>query len=146
MMNLKVKIKQLDTNLELPRYAYAGDAAMDLRASIDVRLEPGQRACIPCGICIEVPKGFAALILPRSGLALKHGISVVNAPGLIDSNYRGEIKAILLNTDNEHSFDISVGDRIAQLMIIEVPKIEFEVVDELSESCRSGAGFGSSGV
>ena len=145
-MNLNVKIKQLDNSLELPKYAYAGDAAMDLRSAVDVCIKPGCRECVPCGISIEVPSGFAALVLPRSGHALKHGISVVNAPGLIDSNYRGEVKAILLNTDNEHSFEIHAGDRVAQLMIIEVPHIELEPVDELSESCRSVAGFGSSGV
>ena len=145
-MSLKVKIKRLSSKIELPKYAYLGDAAMDLRSTVNMCIKPGARECIPTGICVEVPEGFAALVLPRSGLALKHGIGVVNSPGLIDSNYRGEIKAILQNNDAENEFRISVGDRIAQLMIIEVPRIEFVEVEELSATDRAASGFGSSGV
>ncbi len=145
-MQIKVKIKKLNDALDLPKYAYIGDAAMDLRSCVDVILEPGARACVPTGICLEVPSGFATLILPRSGLALKHGVGLVNSPGLVDSNYRGEIKAVLQNFDRENSFHISVGDRIAQFMVIEVPHVELVEVGELGETSRCGAGFGSSGV
>ena len=145
-MTITVGLQQLDSDLPLPQNAYEGDAAVDLRSTQDLVIEPGERALVSTGIAIELPLGCAALVVPRSGLAIKHGISVVNAPGLIDSNYRGEIKVILLNTDLRQSFTIQRGDRIAQLMIIKVEQPQFEVKAELSETARGAGGFGSSGV
>lgn len=145
-MNIKMNVQLLDNELEPPSYAHPGDAGLDLRSSIDVTIEPQCRALIPCGIALEIPQGYAGLVIPRSGLAIKHGISVVNAPGLIDSGYRGEIKVILINTDTESSFEIRKGDRIAQLMIVSYPEVELTVSESLSESCRGEGGFGSSGI
>ena len=141
-----VPIKRLDSSLEMPAYAYAGDAGLDLRAAEDAVLKPFERKLVSCGIAVAIPQGYAGFVLPRSGLAAKHGISIVNAPGLIDSNYRGEIKAILVNLDPENAFEISRGDRIAQLVIMAVPPVVLEEVDELSETVRGEGGFGSSGV
>lgn len=145
-MTMTIPLQQLDKNLPLPENAYAGDGAVDLRSSADLSLKPFERALVPTGIAIELPTGFAALVVPRSGLAIKHGITVVNAPGLIDSNYRGEIGVILANTDPRETFEIKRGDRIAQLMIISVEQPEFKVVDVLSATDRGDGGFGSSGV
>ena len=113
---------------------------------MDAVLQPFQRSLIPCGISVAIPQGYAGFIVPRSGLAAKHGISIVNAPGLIDSNYRGEIKAILVNLDPEESFEIKRGDRIAQLVIMETPLVKLMEVDELDSTNRGASGFGSSGV
>lgn len=143
---VKVQVKQLDNNIELPKYAYEGDAGTDLRASQHMVLAPGQRAMVPCGIAIAIPDGYCGLVIPRSGLAAKHGISVVNAPGLVDSGYRGELKVILVNLDQSESFTIEPGDRIAQLVISKVPTVQLEPVDELPQSQRGEGGFGSSGV
>ena len=145
-MTMTLPLQQLDKNLPLPENAYVGDGAVDLRSSADLSLKPFERAVVPTGIAIELPTGFAALVVPRSGLAIKHGITVVNAPGLIDSNYRGEIGVILANTDPRETFEIKRGDRIAQLMIISVEQPEFKVVDVLSATDRGDGGFGSSGV
>lgn len=136
----------LDQNIEPPGYANYGDAGLDLRSAVDIELSPGHRALIPCGFAIEIPEGHAGLVIPRSGLAIKHGISIVNAPGLIDSGYRGEIKVVLINTDAEHTFNIKRGDRIAQLLIVPYPSIKLNLVDDLSDSARGEGGFGSSGV
>lgn len=145
-MAMIIPLQQLDKDLPVPRNAYVGDGAVDLRSTKDLVLAPFERALVPTGIAIELPVGYAALVVPRSGLALKHGITLVNAPGLIDSNYRGEIGAIVANMDAREPFEIKRGDRIAQLMIVAVEQPAFEVVDELSETDRGAGGFGSSGV
>lgn len=146
MNALNISIKILDKSIDAPAYAHVGDAAVDLRCRIPFSLEPFQRACIPCGISLEIPEGFAGLVLPRSGLAVKHGISVVNAPGLIDSNYRGEICAVLINLDPVNPFCADAGERIAQLMIVPAYEARFTPVDELSQTERGQRGFGSSGT
>lgn len=146
MGSLQVAIKLLDKAMPAPAYAHESDAAVDLRATEDLVIGPGDRALVPTGIAVAIPFGFGGLVIPRSGLAIKHGISVVNAPGLIDSGYRGEIKVILLNTDKEAPFEVKRGDRIAQLAIVPMPHIDFQVVDSLEESDRGASGFGSTGV
>lgn len=146
MTDLTIPVKQLDPSLPVPAYAYAGDAGVDLRATCDDVLQPFERKLVPCGLAMAIPQGYAGFVLPRSGLAIKHGISLVNAPGLIDSNYRGEIKAVLVNLDPQTPFEIKRGDRIAQLVVMKVPDIAFESADELPESSRGTGGFGSSGV
>ena len=128
-----------------PRRAHPGDAGCDLFAAEPARLEPGARASIGTGIAVEIPEGSAGLVLPRSGLAAKHGISVVNAPGLIDAGYRGEVRVLLLNTDKNEAFDIQPGDRIAQLVIIEIGDADPVEADALSDSARGDGGFGSTG-
>lgn len=145
-MAIRIPLQQLDKDLPVPENAYVGDGAVDLRSTKDLVLKPFERALVPTGIAIELPLGYAALVVPRSGLAIKHGITLVNAPGLIDSNYRGEIGAIIANMDPHEAFEIKRGDRIAQLMIIAVEQAEFEVVETLSETERGAGGFGSSGV
>lgn len=146
MQTIPVAVKKLDDGLETPAYAYAGDAGLDLRSAEDVVLKPFERKAVSCGIAIAIPEGYAGLVMPRSGLAVKHGISIVNSPGLIDSNYRGEIKAILVNLDAHEDFVIARGDRIAQLVIIAVPVVELVELDSLDETNRGAGGFGSSGV
>ncbi|MBT1035137.1 dUTP diphosphatase [Canibacter sp. lx-45] len=123
-----------------------GDAGADLRATVAVTLAPGERALIPTGVWAAVPSGYALFVMPRSGLAVKHGVTVLNAPGVVDSGYRGEIMVPLINHDPQHSFQISAGDRIAQLVIMAVPEVEFNSVTELPTSDRGAAGFGSTGV
>lgn len=140
-----IGIKLLDDGLPLPESAYEGDCAVDLCTTEDLSIGPQQRCTVPTGIAIALPRGFAGLVLPRSGLASKHGITIVNAPGLIDSDYRGEILVVLLNTDNEETFRAKRGDRIAQLMVVQLPKIAYELQDELSKTDRGDKGFGSSG-
>lgn len=140
-----LKIKKLDDSLPTPRYAHEGDAGLDLYSAQDVKLEPGQRALVSTGIAVAIPEGYAGFVQPRSGLAAKQGVSIVNTPGLIDSGYRGEVKVILLNTDLEDSVRISRGDRIAQLVIQAVPAVALEEVDDLDGSQRGEGGFGSSG-
>lgn len=143
---LRIAVSSVDKTLPLPRYARSGDAGLDLRSSSHVTIAPGERAVVPCGIKLAIPDGYAGLVIPRSGLAAKHGITIVNAPGLIDSGYRGEIKAVLLNTDAQESFEVNPGDRIAQLVIISVPSIELMEEEELNITSRGECGFGSSGV
>lgn len=145
-MHVDVLIQQVDNTLPLPKISNPGDAGMDLFSRVDEVLQPGERKLIPTGISIALPNGFAAFVLPRSGLALKHGISMVNAPGLIDAGYRGEIGVILMNHDPSQAFEIKHGDRIAQLMLQEVLRINWHVVQTLPESARGDQGFGSSGV
>lgn len=140
-----LKIKKLDDSLPTPRYAHEGDAGLDLYSAQDVNLEPGQRALVSTGIAVAIPEGYAGFVQPRSGLAAKQGVSIVNTPGLIDSGYRGEVKVILLNTDLEDSVRISRGDRIAQLVIQSVPVVTLEEVGDLDGSQRGEGGFGSSG-
>lgn len=143
---MRIKLKRLSEEVALPRYAREGDAGLDLTSQETITLKPHERALVPTGICIELPEGYAAYVIPRSGLAIKHGISIVNAPGLIDSNYRGEIKVVVINTDDSETYTLAKGDRIAQLMIIEAIPLEIEEVDELDITCRNDQGFGSSGV
>lgn len=130
----------------LPSYAHADDAGADLRSSEAVTLSPGERALIGTGVSIALPEGYAAFVVPRSGLAAKHGITVVNSPGTVDAGYRGEIKVTLLNTDRAASFSVEVGDRIAQLILMPVSRAVFVPVEELPESARGANGFGSTGV
>jgi dUTP pyrophosphatase len=130
----------------LPAYAHPGDAGADLVSAETVRLEPGQRALVGTGVSIALPDGFAAFVVPRSGLAAKHGITIVNSPGTVDAGYRGEIKVALLNTDQHNAFDIAVGDRIAQLIVAPVARAVFLPVGELPDSVRGAGGFGSTGV
>jgi len=140
-----IQIKRLDADLPLPQLAHVGDAGLDIYSAIDMVLAPnGGRALIPTGIAISIPIGYAGFVLPRSGLALKHGISVVNAPGLIDSHYRGEIKVVLLNTDQNRPYHVYRGDRIAQLVIQRVEEVTWTEVDSLDDIDRGG-GFGHSG-
>jgi dUTP pyrophosphatase len=144
-VTLPVPIIRLDPDLPLPQYAHDGDAGLDLHAAEDATLAAGGgRALVPTGISIAVPLGFGGFVLPRSGLALKHGISVVNAPGLIDSAYRGEIKVILVNTDPTEPYVVHRGDRIAQLVIQAVEQVEWEITESLDGVDRGG-GFGHSG-
>jgi dUTP pyrophosphatase len=130
----------------LPRQAYVGDAGLDLVACERVTLAPGERAVVPTGIAVAIPEGHAGFVQPRSGLAARHGIGVVNSPGLVDSGYRGELKVVLLNTDAREPFTVEPGMRIAQLVILPVPAVDLVEADELPESAERGArGFGSSG-
>ncbi len=145
MAMLPVPIVRLDPELPLPTYAHHGDAGLDLRATTDVVLAPaGGRALVPTGIAIAIPLGFAGFVLPRSGNALKHGVTVVNAPGLIDAAYRGEIKVVLLNTDPTAPFEVRRGDRIAQLVLQRVEEVAWQEVATLDGDDRGG-GFGHSG-
>lgn len=127
----------------LPARAYAGDAGFDLASCERVELEPGARALVPTGLAVAIPEGYAGFVQPRSGLAARHGISIVNTPGLIDAGYRGELKVTLLNTDRDETFVVEPGMRIAQLVVMPVPGIELVEVDELPESERGVRGFGS---
>jgi dUTP pyrophosphatase len=129
----------------VPTYAHPGDAGADLVAAEAVRLAPGARALIGTGVRIALPDGYVAFVVPRSGLAAKHGITVLNAPGTVDAGYRGEIKVTLLNTDPEVPYDVVVGDRIAQLIVMPVPPVRFVPVEELPDSVRGSGGFGSTG-
>jgi len=142
---MSLKVRRLDARARLPTRAYPGDAGLDLYALEDAVLEPGERAAVPTGIAVEIPEGQAGLVLPRSGLAARHGIALVNAPGLIDAGYRGELRVLLLNTDRAARFAISAGDRIAQLLLVRVETPAVEEVGELAVSERGAGGFGSSG-
>ena len=128
-----------------PTYAHPGDAGADLVSAEALRLEPGERALVSTGVRIALPMGYAAFVVPRSGLAAKHGITVVNAPGTVDAGYRGEIKVSLLNTDSREAYDVAVGDRIAQLIVMPVAQARFEPVLALPASVRGEGGFGSTG-
>ena len=140
-----VEIQRIDKGLPLPDYARAGDAGMDVYSTIDCTIAPGQRAIVPIGIAIALPEGFVCFAHPRSGLAAKNGISIVNSPGTIDSGYRGEIKIILINTDAKETFEVKRGDRIAQLVFQKFESARFFEVEVLPESQRGGGGFGSTG-
>ena len=146
MKNVDIRIKKLTEEAIIPQYANDGDAGLDVCSIDDIEINPGQRKFIHTGLAIEIPEGFAGFMQPRSGLAIKHGISIVNTPGLIDSGYRGELKIILINTDKSEPFHISKGDRIAQLVIQEVPHVNLIEVDDLNTSKRGEKGFGSSGI
>lgn len=146
MTPVNVHIKLLDPELPAPAYAKPGDAGADLRSRIDFELEPGERALVPTGVAIALPEGYVGLVHPRSGLATKNGITIVNAPGTVDSGYRGELMVTLLNTDKTKSFHVQRGDRIAQLIIQKYEHAIFTVVDELDQTERGSSGFGSSGI
>lgn len=146
MESLKIQITALAEGVTIPAYAYPGDAGMDLRATEAVTLAPFERALVSTGLAIAIPEGYAGFVQPRSGLAIKQGVSVLNTPGLIDSHYRGELKVALINLDAHNTFVVQPGDRIAQLVIQKVANVEWEVVDALDETERGAGGFGSSGV
>jgi dUTP pyrophosphatase len=143
---MRVAIKRLDCELPLPAYAHPGDAGLDLFSADDVTIGPGARVLIPTGIAVAIPDGFAGFVQPRSGLAIKNGLSLVNTPGLIDAHYRGEIKVIAINLDPEQPISIARGDKIAQLVIQPVARVQLVETDELDETARGEGGFGSTGV
>jgi dUTP pyrophosphatase len=145
MMATKVLVTRLDPDLPLPAYAKGGDAGADLVARIDVELKPGERKLVPTGISIALPDGYVALVHPRSGLAIKHGVTMVNSPGTVDAGYRGELQIILINHDRSETVFFKRGDRIAQLVIQQVERAEFVEVKSLPGSGRGAAGFGSTG-
>lgn len=141
---IELQIQRLRPEASLPGRAYAGDAGLDLAAVERMVLRPGERAVVPTGIAVAIPEGFAGFVQARSGLAMRHGIAVVNSPGLVDSGYRGELRVILLNTDRDETFVVEAGDRIAQLVVLPVPELDLVEVEALPESERSVQGFGSS--
>ncbi|RUP84818.1 MULTISPECIES: dUTP diphosphatase [Kocuria] len=143
---VSVALQLLDTDLPAPAYARPGDAGADLRARHDVTLAPGERALVDTGVAVAIPEGYVGLVHPRSGLAAKHGITVLNAPGTVDSGYRGELKVCLLNTDRSTAYTVRRGERIAQLLLQEVATARFETVAQLPSSERGERGFGSSGT
>ncbi len=142
---MELKVQLLAPGAQLPTRANPGDAGLDLYAAEAARVGPGERAMVGCGIALEVPEGHAALVLPRSGIAARHGIALVNSPGLIDSGYRGEVRVLLLNTDREQPFIVETGARIAQLLLTPFTEAAPAEVADLSESERGSGGFGSSG-
>jgi dUTP pyrophosphatase len=140
---IELPVRRLRDDAVLPTRAYAGDAGLDLAACERVELPPGGRATVGTGLAVAIPEGYAGFVQPRSGLAERHGITIVNAPGLVDAGYRGELRVVLLNTDRLERFLVEPGMRIAQLVILPVPELELAVVDELPESERGVRGFGS---
>jgi len=142
---LTVPVKLLSASARLPERAYDHDAAYDLHAAEKLVIEPLRRAVVGTGVALGLPPGLAALTLPRSGLAARHGIAIVNAPGLIDPGYRGEVRVILLNTDRDEAFRVAVGDRIAQLLFLPLTKVDLAATDELDQTERGAQGLGSSG-
>ena len=142
---MSLRFRRLVPAATPPSRAHEGDAGYDLHAAEPVTLGPGERAVVGTGIALAIPDGHAGLVLPRSGLAFKHGIALVNAPGLIDSGYRGELRVLLLNTDRESPFDVEPGDRIAQLVVVRVEALELEELEVLEETARGAGGFGSTG-
>lgn len=145
MPTLNVNIKRLDPSVELPVYAYDGDAGLDLRANETVDIAPFERVLVSTGLAIALPDGYAGFVQPRSGMALKRGLTIANTPGLIDAHYRGELKVIVVNIDAQEIVHIERGERIAQLVIQQVPVVHLIEVDELDETDRGCGGFGSSG-
>lgn len=139
-----LRLRRLDPRATLPTRAYAHDAGLDLYALEPLTLGPGERASVPTGVAVEIPEGHAGLVLPRSGLAARHGIALVNAPGLIDAGYRGELRVLLLNTDRASAWSLAAGDRIAQLVLISVAMPAVLEVEQLAASERGAGGFGSS--
>ena len=145
MSNITINIKRLDPTVELPKYAHPTDAGLDLRANEDCTLKPFERHLVSTGLAIALPDGYAGFVQPRSGLAIKQGLSIVNTPGLIDAHYRGELKVILINLDPTNNIQINKGDRIAQLVILPFLAAEFAEADALDETDRGAGGFGSTG-
>ena len=144
--DLEIAVRRLDPGLPLPAYAHPGDAGADLVTTVDIALAPGERGLVPTGIALALPDGYVALVHPRSGLAARHGLSIVNTPGTIDAGYRGEIKVLLINHDPVESITLSRGDRIAQLVVQRFERARFVEVDDLPESVRGAGGYGSTGV
>jgi dUTP diphosphatase len=143
---VRLEFKRLDPTVSLPEVAREGDAGLDLCANVDAEVGPGERAMIPTGLAVAIPAGYAGLVLPRSGLASFQGLTLANSPGLIDSGYRGEITCSVVNLDRNRPVKIARGDRIAQLVIVALPSVEPQVVDDLPESARGARGFGSTGA
>jgi dUTP pyrophosphatase len=143
--DLEVAIVRLDPDLPLPSYAHPGDAGADLHTTVDVSLAPGERALVPTGIGVALPEGYVALVHPRSGLAARHGLSIVNTPGTVDAGYRGEVKVMLINHDPATPVELRRGDRIAQLVFQRVERARFVEVGQLPESVRGPGGYGSTG-
>jgi dUTP pyrophosphatase len=143
---IELPIRRLRPEAVVPERAYAGDAGVDLVACERVELAPGERAVVGTGLAVAIPEGFAGFVQPRSGLAARHGITIVNAPGLVDSGYRGEVRVVLLNTDRQEPFVVEPGMRIAQLVVLAVPQVELVEVEELPATERGVRGFGSSAV
>jgi dUTP pyrophosphatase len=143
--SVEILIRRLDASVPLPSYAHPGDAGADLTTTVDVHLDPGERAMVPTGISIALPDGYAAFVHPRSGLAARCGISIVNAPGTVDAGYRGEVKVMLVNLDPSEPVSLSRGDRIAQLVVQRVERARFVEVERLPGSDRGDGGYGSTG-
>jgi dUTP pyrophosphatase len=143
--DLEVLVQRLDAELPLPAYAHPGDAGADLLTTVDLTLAPGERAMVPTGIAIALPEGYVALVHPRSGLAARHGLSIVNTPGTIDAGYRGEIKVMLINHDPREPIELRRGDRIAQLVVQRFERASFVEAGELPDSVRGSGGYGSTG-
>jgi len=143
--DLEVAVLRLDPDLPLPAYAHPGDAGADLVTTVDVTLAPGERAMVPTGVALALPDGYVAFVQPRSGLAARHGLSIVNTPGTIDAGYRGEIKVLLVNHDPREPVELRRGDRIAQLVVQRFERARFVAVDELPESARGAGGYGPTG-
>ena len=143
--DLDVQIVRLDPDLPAPSYAHPGDAGADLVTAVDVTLQPGERAMVPTGIALALPDGYVALVHPRSGLAARHGLSIVNTPGTIDAGYRGEVKVMLINHDPTTQVELKRGDRIAQLVVQRFERARFVEVAELPDSARGEGGYGSTG-
>jgi dUTP pyrophosphatase len=141
-----LRVRRLDPRARLPARAHPGDAGLDLHALEPVVLGPGERGSVPTGLAIELPPGHAGLVLPRSGLAARHGVALVNAPGLIDEGYRGEVRVLLLNTDRTEAVSLAAGDRIAQLLVVAAPPCAVEEADALGETRRGAGGLGSTGA
>lgn len=146
MSKVQVLVKRLDPSVPLPRYGKAGDAGADITTRVDITILPGERALVATGLFIALPSGFAAFVHPRSGLAIKHGVSMVNTPGTVDAGYRGELQVILINHDLREPISFKKGDRIAQLVIQRVEAADFVEVEELPGSERAAGGFGSTGT
>ncbi|MDQ3877655.1 MAG: dUTP diphosphatase [Actinomycetota bacterium] len=142
---MRIEVKQLDVDLPLPAYAHPGDAGLDLVSAVDVELKPGERTKVPTGLAIALPEGYAGFVLARSGRALREGLALPNAPGLIDSGYRGEIQVVVVNLDTTDPIYIRRGEKIAQLVVQKVESVRLEVVDSLPDSPRGVGGFGSTG-
>lgn len=145
MSEVPIPLVLLDPDLPVPSYAHEGDAGADLRTAVDVAIAPGERALVPTGVAIALPEGYVGLVHPRSGLAHRHGLSVVNTPGTVDAGYRGEIKVLLINHDLHEAVELRRGDRIAQLVVQRVERASFTVVDGLDETARGSGGYGSTG-
>ena len=145
-MSVQVLITRLDKSVPMPSYAKPGDAGADLTARVDVTLQPGERTLVPTGISVALPNGYVALVHPRSGLAIKHGVTMVNSPGTVDAGFRGELQIILINHDPKEAISFKKGDRIAQLVIQQVERANFVEVESLPGSDRGTGGFGSTGV
>ena len=143
--DLDVSIVRLDPELPVPSYAHPGDAGADLRTTVDLTLEPGERALVPTGVALALPEGYVALVHPRSGLAAPHGLSIVNTPGTVDSGYRGEVKVMLINHDPHEAIQLRRGDRVAQLVVQRYERVRFVEVETLPDSVRGAGGYGSTG-